>query len=323
MLAPSIPVDEHARVAALESTDLLDTAADERFDRYTRLIRKLFDVPIALVSLVDRDRQWFKSRQGLDAPETPRDISFCGHAILQDQVFVVEDASNDTRFTDNPLVTADPNIRFYAGAPLTTPDGYRIGTLCIIDREPRELAGSDVQSLHDMAAMVSGELAALRLATVDELTGLSNRRAFNMLAAQVLAVCARNDQAATLVAIDMDGFKQINDSLGHAAGDEALREFATIMREVFRESDLCARLGGDEFAVLMTAALPDEVTAGFARFASAIESRNSRLGQKFELACSYGAVQFDAARHDSIAALMKEADARMYDAKRARKQAAG
>ncbi len=323
MQSPTVPLDEQSRLASLESTGLLDSAAEERFDRYTRLVRKLFDVPIALVSLVDRDRQWFKSKQGLKVPETPRDISFCGHAILKDEVFVIEDASRDVRFDDNPLVTERPSIRFYAGAPISTPDGQRIGTLCIIDTEPRDIVGVDIESLRDIAAMVSNELAALRLATVDELTGLSNRRAFNMLATQVLAVCQRTGQVATLVAIDMDGFKQINDRFGHAVGDEALCEFATVMREVFRESDLCARLGGDEFAVLMTAASPRDVNAGFCRFAEAIDARNAKVGRSYHLAYSSGVARFDASRHSSIAALIKEADDRMYEQKNARKKVAG
>ncbi|MDH3589963.1 MAG: GAF domain-containing protein, partial [Gammaproteobacteria bacterium] len=184
MIKPAIPHDEEARVAALKDTGVLDTCPEERFDRYTRLTRRLFDVPIALVSLVDRERQWFKSKQGLEASETPRDISFCGHAILGDEIFVVENASNDERFHDNPLVTEDPSIRFYAGCPLTSPDGHRLGTLCIIDCEPRVLQSTDLDALQDIAAMVSSELAALRLATIDELTGLSNRRAFNMIADQ-------------------------------------------------------------------------------------------------------------------------------------------
>ena len=323
MMSPPFPVDEHVRLSALESTRLLDTDAEERFDRYTRLVRKLFDVPIALVSLVDRDRQWFKSRQGLDARETHRDISFCGHAILKDEVFVIEDASRDVRFDDNPLVSGQPNIRFYAGAPINTPDGQRVGTLCIIDSQPREIATVDIDSLSDIAAMVSNELAALRLATVDELTGLSNRRAFNMLGTQALAICERNNQAATLVAIDLDDFKQVNDRFGHAVGDQALCEFATVMREVFRESDLCARLGGDEFAVLMTAASPRDMEKGLARFGEAIEARNAEPDRCYRLAFSCGAARFDPKHHASIAALTREADVRMYETKKARQQATG
>ena len=134
-----IPFEENQRLAALYDYDVLDTPAEACFDRITRLAANHFAVPIALISLVDPVRQWFKSRVGLDASETPREISFCGHAILNDDVMQVEDATLDPRFADNPLVTAAPHIRFYAGAPLIAPGGFRLGTLCIIDRRARSL----------------------------------------------------------------------------------------------------------------------------------------------------------------------------------------
>lgn len=158
MQSAPIPEDEQQRLGELARFEVLDTEADERFDRLTRLVAGLLDVPIALVSLVDRDRQWFKSRVGLQAEETPRDISFCAHAILGDDVFEVADASSDERFSDNPLVTDDPSIRFYAGAPLRTGGGLRVGTLCAIDRVPRTLSAPQRRLLSDLAAIVVDEL---------------------------------------------------------------------------------------------------------------------------------------------------------------------
>lgn len=158
MQEPSFPAEEAERLAALQSLRVLDTAPEERFDRITRLAQRLFDVPIVLVSLVDQCRQWFKSAQGLAARETPRDISFCGHAIHADEVYVVEDTLRDPRFADNPLVTGDPDIRFYAGAPLSTAGGYRIGTLCLIDRRPRSFSAADRHALRDLAVWVEDEL---------------------------------------------------------------------------------------------------------------------------------------------------------------------
>lgn len=157
MKPPRAPDDERQRLASLHALSLLDTVPEERFDRLTRLARTLFGVPIALVSLVDRDRQWFKSRQGLSACETHRDLSFCGHAILDNAVFEVSNALNDDRFADNPLVTGAPHIRFYAGAPLTSPQGYRVGTLCIIDTTPRELSPELRTALRDLADCVESE----------------------------------------------------------------------------------------------------------------------------------------------------------------------
>ena len=158
MQFPAFPMNEVQRLQALHERDILDTPAEERFDRLTRLARHMLGTRIALVSLVDAERQWFKSRQGLDACETGRDISFCGHAILDDAIFEITDASLDPRFADNPLVTGPPHIRFYAGAPLATADGYRIGTLCIIDDQPRVLTAEDRRALRDLADCVETEI---------------------------------------------------------------------------------------------------------------------------------------------------------------------
>jgi PAS domain S-box-containing protein len=156
MQQAQLTADEAARLAALAQLELLDTAAEEQFDHMTRFVKAYFNVPICLVSLVDKDRQWFKSKQGLDVCQTSRAISFCGHAIQADDVFVVEDTHKDKRFTDNPLVTDGPMIRFYAGYPLRTDSGYRIGTLCIIDSQPREFSYEDKQHLQDFGRVIEG-----------------------------------------------------------------------------------------------------------------------------------------------------------------------
>ncbi len=158
MHAPQKPPDETARLAALRRLAILDTPSEERFDRITRIAQRLFDVPIAIVSLVDEDRQWFKSCQGLDVTETSRDVSFCGHAILDNHVFVIEDARQDERFHDNPLVTGGPRIRFYAGAPLATVDGLRLGMLCIISPKPRDFDEGARACLRDLSEIVRQEL---------------------------------------------------------------------------------------------------------------------------------------------------------------------
>ncbi len=163
MLEPEFPKNEDLRIAALCNLNVLDSDAEERFDRLTRLAKHHFKVPIALVSLVDSARQWFKSRQGLDATETPRNISFCGHAILNTEIFYIPNTLEDERFSDNPLVIGPPDIRFYAGAPLSTPEGYRLGTLCIIDTKPRNLSADDMAVLRDLADLVEEELNQVRL----------------------------------------------------------------------------------------------------------------------------------------------------------------
>lgn len=158
---------ENERLETLRNYGVLDTDFEESFDRVTRLAAQLFGAPISLVSLVDEDRQWFKSAMGLDARETPRDVAFCAHAIMQDDVFVVSDAQLDKRFADNPLVMGAPNIRFYAGAPLKTQEGHRLGTVCVIDNQPRiEPDAQMIQTLEDFASLVI-ELLETRKAARD------------------------------------------------------------------------------------------------------------------------------------------------------------
>lgn len=158
METPPLPPDEAARLAALEDLRVLDTPPDPGLDRLVRLASRLLDMPIALISLVDRDRQWFKARVGLAAGETPRDISFCGHAVAADEGMEVPDALMDPRFADNPLVTGDPHIRFYAGEILRGPDGHALGTLCVIDTKPRRLSGEHRVLLRDLADLAGQEL---------------------------------------------------------------------------------------------------------------------------------------------------------------------
>ncbi|MFP2769220.1 PAS domain-containing protein [Oceanisphaera sp. KMM 10153] len=177
MITPSTPSNEWQRLQALLNTGLLDTPPEARFDRLTRIARQSFGVEIALVSLVDGERQWFKSAQGVDVCETGRDISFCGHAILNKDVFVVEDALEDRCFFDNPLVTEAPYIRFYAGAPLHTLDGYRIGTLCIIDSQPRTFGARDSILLRELADCVEEQINQRQLAALKDSLKASEYRA--------------------------------------------------------------------------------------------------------------------------------------------------
>jgi len=320
---PEIPRDEQARLRSLKSLDILDTPAEERFDRLTRMARRLFGVPIALVSLIDENRQWFKSAAGLDVRETPRAISFCGHAILDDQILVVPDARADARFSDNPLVLGDPEIRFYAGCPLRAPDGSRLGTFCIIDRTPRALGAEDLEMLRDLAALAEREITTVELATMDDLTDISNRRGFLMLAQKGLNLCARQGIPATLAFFDINGFKLINDRFGHAEGDRALAVFADHLRHVFRDSDLFARLGGDEFVVLLTNTDRTLAESIVARFRQSLARRDGAADRGYALDFAHGIVEFDPARHRDVEALLADGDAQMYAHKRERPRAEG
>ena len=259
MLAPPLPPNETARLAALAGLQIMDSGPDPRFDSFVRLAADMYGVQIALVSLLDRDRQWFKAAWGLQTHESSRKDAFCAYAILNpSEVMVVEDATRDPRFADNPLVLGDPNIRFYAGAVVHAPSGHPLGTLCLIDREPRTMDAGERQRLQDLAGGVSALLALhghaaemQRAATRDALTGLANRAMFDMALDRAVAD-ALDAKPCALLLLDLDRFKLVNDTLGHAAGDTLLREVAARLTAAVREGDLCARFGGDEFAVLMT-----------------------------------------------------------------------
>jgi diguanylate cyclase (GGDEF)-like protein len=316
MLQPPKPQNESERIGSLHSLNILDTPAEERFDRLTRLARRLFDVPIAAVSLIDSDRQWFKSHPGLDASETPRDVSFCGHAILDDDLFLVNDALTDTRFHDNPLVTGDPNIRFYAGYPLTVEGGNRLGTLCLIDIRPRALDDEERVLLRDLAHMAEQELAAVQLATTDALTGLSNRRGFEALAQHALRLCKRTQKPASLLFFDLNRFKQINDVYGHAEGDRALIAFATVLRTALRDSDVIGRLGGDEFVALLSDSNDAGTVQTIQRLRHHLDvfNRNARTG--YELRFSVGQSVFAPDSGVGVTELLAVADEAMYADKR-------
>jgi diguanylate cyclase (GGDEF)-like protein len=315
MKAPAYPEDESTRIDTLRSLNILDTSPEERFDRLTRLAKRLFGVPIALVSLVDSNRQWFKSCQGLEVSETPRTTSFCGHAILGDEILMISDTTQDERFHDNPLVTGDPAIRFYAGIPLTVPNGSKLGTLCLIDREPRTLSAEELALLQDLGKMAEQELAAVQLATMDELTLLTNRRGFRQLALHVLNLCKRLNKPVCLLFFDLDLFKEINDRYGHAEGDLALRSFGKILKDTYRESDILGRLGGDEFVVLLSNA--DEIQGKkiLNRLSQRLKQHNQEANRGYDICYSTGIVQYDLEQHQSIDELLKAADKLMYEQK--------
>ena len=321
MKAPLTPTDEPTRVDTLRALNILDTAPEERFDRLTRLAKRLFGVPIALVSLIDTNRQWFKSRQGLEVAETPRDMSFCGHAILEDDILLIPDAALDDRFSDNPLVIGEPHIRFYAGCPLRVSNGSKLGTLCLIDKNEREFGEEDKALLRDLARMAEQEIAAIQLATMDELTMVSNRRGFEALAQHAIGLCTRMELPATLLFFDLDSFKQINDTYGHAEGDRALVSFARLLLEVFHESDVVGRLGGDEFVVMVTSIEPGMLAATQRRLQDAVDAYNQATQRGYTLAFSVGAVELDPSRYSTIQDLLAVADKEMYEHKRSKRAA--
>lgn len=318
MKEPDIPCNEKHRLDMLKSLAVLDSQPEERFDRLTRMAKRMFDVPIALVSLVDENRQWFKSCVGLSASETSREISFCGHAILDDEVFIVPDARQDSRFSDNPLVLDAPNIQFYAGCPLIV-GGHRLGTLCLIDQVPRNFKNDDIVALKDLASTVELELSAMQLATHDELTGVLNRRGFLSLAHNSLNLSLRNQFPVTLVYLDLDKFKIINDNFGHSVGDRILISFVELLNTAFRESDIVARFGGDEFVVLLNSTSQKEAENVIDKFKATLLKHNQESNEQYDILFSCGVVQFNSEVHINIESLLSAGDKVMYECKHAKK----
>jgi diguanylate cyclase (GGDEF)-like protein len=320
MIAAPKPPDETRRLAALRALKILDTEPEERFDRITRLAQRLFGTSMATVTLIDEDRQWFKSEVGAAGKEDPRDLSFCAHAILAPgETMVVDDARDDVRFADNPLVLGDPNIRFYAGHPVLAPGGEALGTFCVLDDKPRRHEDFDAEALRELAEMVEAEIASLSLAIGDELTGLSNRRGFEMLGARLIAAARRLDQPVSAIYADLDNMKPINDTFGHDAGDRALIETAEVLAASMRASDLIARLGGDEFCAVLIGGAAGAAPTLIARVEENVATRNRATGEPWELSLSLGLAEAQAGSELGLWDLVSLADAEMIAAKRAKK----
>lgn len=315
-------IGEFERLKALDRFGILDTPAEPQFDRIVSMASRMLGMPISLISLIDRDRQWFKARIGLEATQTPRTMAFCAHAIKSDAVMVVEDATGDERFADNPLVTSEPSIRFYAGAPLIARDGERLGTLCVIDQAPRQLTAKEQDFLTDLAAIVMDELE-LRLANqelavlarTDPLTGTCNRRTFFNLAEREMGRRTRLGQDIVVVLLDIDHFKLVNDRHGHAVGDKVLVEVARRMGDAIRVQDVLARLGGEEFGIL----LPDTSLAQGVELAERLRQLTATepfdaSGAPLPVTISLG-VAAVASGECNIDDAMRRADAALYRAK--------
>jgi diguanylate cyclase (GGDEF)-like protein len=318
-----IPANELERLASLRSYAILDTACEANFDDIARLAARLLGVPIALVSLVDGERQWFKSKIGLDVNETSRDQAFCGYTILDEVPLVVPDATADRRFADNPLVTGDPGIRFYAGVPLVASDGHKLGSLCVIDRQTRKLTDDEVDILSTLARTVMTTMELRRammqvreLAMTDALTGLANRPAVLDAVQQAVAQQIAGGSAFTLLYLDLDGFKRVNDLQGHEAGDQVLRAVASVLRDEITPPDMAARIGGDEFIVLAGMEWAHAPIVLAERLRQAMDSAMRQSG--WAVTASIGAVLFASPPRD-VAEALSVADELMYSAKLAGK----
>ncbi|MEB3317383.1 MAG: sensor domain-containing diguanylate cyclase [Cyanobacteriota bacterium] len=253
-----LPADEDDRLRELDRLGVLGTRGDIHMDRLVELATLTFSVPMAAISLVTADRQWFLSQKGLPVNQTPRGVAFCAHAIMSNEVMVVPNALEDARFRSNPLVTADPLIRFYAGAPLRSDNGHNLGTLCVIDRQPLQPSPRQIRQLQLLSELVIRELNLRRQIALCPITGLPVRRRFLSIAAQEFQKAQANHSALSLLLFDVDNFRTINNRWGHQAGDNVLADLCKMGRQFLQEKDFAGRLGDGEFALLLVDTHPEE-----------------------------------------------------------------
>lgn len=315
--APMTEPDEHARLASLYSLDLIGGERDERFDRVTRLAARALDVPIALVTLLDDSQQFMCSAFGTEPADAPRADSFCTYAITDDaSILVVEDTLADPRFITSPFVVDEPHIRFYAGAAISTVEGHRVGTVCVLDVVPRTFDEHDQAILSDLADLVNQELRNTSLAMTDTLTSLANRRAFEAATERFLGLSERHGEPVSMIFADVNGLKQVNDLDGHQAGDLLLRRAAAAFASSTRSSDVVARVGGDEFVMLLYGADGSQAGRVIDSIERFIAQDNDAQRLEPDLSVSFGIATAQAG--DDVASFVARADEAMYRAKQSR-----
>lgn len=318
--APYHPL-ETARQSALDQLNLTGSDFEESFDRLTRLIRFVMGVEIATFTVVDGERQFFKSVQGLNVRETPRDMAFCAHTILQEDMLVVPDTTQDPRFCDNALVTGDPNLRFYAGIAVRAHNRMPIGSLCAIDSRPRELTEQQRALMTDLRDMLEETLLLRSLSVKDHLTNLFNRRYFDEFFEREWRRGYRGSLPLSVLLIDIDHFKLYNDTNGHQAGDRALKLVAhQLSSQLRRGGDVAARYGGEEFVIV----LPETSAADAAGVAVHLRESIQKLAIPHSssperiLTISVGGASIN--NHEGYllghTTLLARADAALYEAKR-------
>ncbi|HEX4056393.1 MAG TPA: EAL domain-containing protein [Tepidisphaeraceae bacterium] len=324
--------NEPERIGALNRYEVADAPPEIALDDIALLASRICQTPMAAISFVDQNRQWFKSQIGLPMSGTPRDIAFCGHAILQSELLVIPDARADGRFQDNPLVIGEPHIRFYAGAPLITPDGMALGSVCVMDTAARSLSAEQAEGLQALARQVTTLLELRRTqrqlahaALHDALTGLPNRMLLTNRIEHCLARAkSRKGYLFAVLFLDLDRFKVINDSMDHSAGDKLLQKVAERLSGCVRSGDTIgrsghtvavARLGGDEFTVLLEDLRAGQNAADVAqRLLTELAKPMDIDGQEIVATASIGVV-IGGAQAESATQLLRDADAAMYRAK--------
>ncbi|MDO9383771.1 MAG: sensor domain-containing diguanylate cyclase [Hyphomicrobiaceae bacterium] len=313
---PPCPNDA-ARLVALHAYGILDTPAEQTFDGITWLAQTMLDAPMSAISLVDRDRQWFKSHQNFEITETARSASFCTHALLSEHPFIVLDALADPRFSQNPMVTGAPHVRFYLGMPLISRERFVLGALCVYDTVSRKVVTSDqLHAMNILARQVIDTMELRKIARHDGLTNLLSAVAFRRTAAVEVERARRYGRQVSVTVLDIDHFKTINDTYGHAAGDYILRNVAAIIKEELRPFDIVGRTGGEEFAILFPDTDFDGALAAAERLRQAIAASPIAVsGTTVSVTASLGVADCRCGEIKSDPALA-QADHAMYRSKK-------
>lgn len=307
--------DDEGRLAALGRLQILETPPEQPFEKIVTLVRTVLAVPIATVSLVDRDRQWFKAQRVLEVQETARSISICTYTIQQAEPLIIEDTHLDARFAENPLVQGGPRIRSYAGVPLRTSEGYNVGSLCAMDTKPRRFSPADIAILSNFANIVSDEMELRLIASTDFLTGALSRRGFEEQLGREIARHRRYHRPSSLAILDIDHFKTINDSFGHPAGDDVLRQMGQLIAKVLRPADVYGRLGGEEFGVLLPETGAADAFVAAERLREAIQNHRFEMpgGHRISVTASVGVAE--CGEMEEPKAWLSRADKHLYEAK--------
>ncbi|MDR7191502.1 sensor domain-containing diguanylate cyclase [Luteimonas terrae] len=345
MIRPPMPADEDVRQATLDAYRILDTQREEAYDDLVAIAAAICNVPIAVISLVDRDRQWFKAARGIDGSGTSREMAFCAYAILDpSETMVVNDAREDPRFSGNPLVVGGPRVRFYAGAPMRASNGQPMGTVCVLDDRPRQLETPQRIALEALSRQASRLMElhsvsrALRLqleergwyeqqllhyqrelehqnadleeqSSTDPLTGLANRRAFSRTLEAAITRAHAAGEPLSVAIVDIDHFKSINDLHGHAEGDRVLQALGAMLLTGEAARGRVARFGGEEFVRL----LPDRGLTDAARESEYLREAVAAMPTGLPVTISIGVATLQPS--EDASSLLARADQALYKAK--------